>query len=667
MDYIIVNPVGAKGNLPRFIAQKEGITEKEAYAKVNNFYTLEMYSEEIQVPIKFLKEHGLLSGNDNIKIPFYNEDKEEIAIKFVDKNSKYRWKAGSKVNLYGLWKIKEFEDDSYIFLGVGERMAHILWSNNIQAISIPPGKKFEKEYEILFERFEKIYVMNEGNLSSRNFIRELCKVFPYEKLYKIMVKDINGKNQDLVKLNRECNLNLDILINNSEKLEKEFYDNENKKICVQPNVEINESELPEEHVRIAEEVMKRLHIKYYRENFYVYEEGVYLKNLPLIEKTILSIKKNAKKNLRTEILEYIRISKNIAEMEINDQYINFKNGLYDLLNKKLIEHSPVRFTTAQINANYLEDEDIDINLFVEKFLDEVMCNNWKRKKALLQIIGYAMTFKTDLQKAFFFYGPTAKNGKSTTIDMINKLIGKDNICHLTVHQLGERFSSSDLIDKLLNTETEVSEKIINNIEVFKKVVTGDEFAVEQKYKNRIIIKPFAKFIWATNTLPRLENIDDEGFYRRINILPFEKSISNEERKKFDKEKIMNQKAIDYLANISLREYLKIMNKLELENDCESNSIVNKYRDSSDSVNLFFQDENTIKCIFGSDNKVLKTVMYSKYFNWCKENDFKIDNKKIFYNKLSKRPEYKIIVINGYDYIKNINLKLEDLNKKLEKF
>ncbi len=159
----------------------------------------------------------------------------------------------------------------------------------------------------------------------------------------------------------------------------------------------------EEHVKIAEEVMKKIYIKFYRENFYVYENGVYHKNKTLIEQTILSIKRNAKKHLRAEILDYIRINQIVQEMTVNEQFINFKNGLYDLINKRLIPHSPLYFTTCQINANYINDHEYLVNKDIENFLNDITCNNLERKRCLLQIIGYCMTSSTKLELAFFFY------------------------------------------------------------------------------------------------------------------------------------------------------------------------------------------------------------------------------------------------------------------------
>lgn len=279
----------------------------------------------------------------------------------------------------------------------------------------------------------------------------------------------------------------------------------------------------------------------------------------------------------------------------------------------------------------------------------------KEKEHYCKLYGYCMTFKTDLQKAFFFYGPTAKNGKSTTIEMINKLIGKENISHVTMKQLSERFSSSDIADKLLNTETEVEKDIIRNIELFKKVVTGDELGVEEKYKQRYTIIPYAKFIYGTNNLPQLQNVDDEGYYRRLYILPFEKNISKEEERNFDKNKILNQDAINYLANIALQEYLKIKDLKSIENESESNDIILDYRESNNSVTTFLQDEFAIKEAFSSSNKIPNTVFYAQYVGWCKEKNFFIKPKKDFYQAVLETKEYSECKLNGYDSFKNNNI------------
>ena len=108
--------VGQKGNLVDFIATNEQIPKEEAIAKVKSFYTLGIYADEINLPISFLTDLGLEQETNSIKIPYYDNTNQEIAIMYKTRDSKYRWEKGSKSNLYGLRKLNSFTDKSYIIL-----------------------------------------------------------------------------------------------------------------------------------------------------------------------------------------------------------------------------------------------------------------------------------------------------------------------------------------------------------------------------------------------------------------------------------------------------------------------------------------------------------------------------------------------------------------------
>ena len=114
--YRCVNGCGIKGNLTTFIAEKEGISTKEAYAKINNFYSLNSYAYDIKLPVEFLKTLNLQTGTNCVKCPYYSKDGQEISIQNISNGFKYKWEKGSKANIYGLWKTKDFLNKSYIFL-----------------------------------------------------------------------------------------------------------------------------------------------------------------------------------------------------------------------------------------------------------------------------------------------------------------------------------------------------------------------------------------------------------------------------------------------------------------------------------------------------------------------------------------------------------------------
>lgn len=660
---------GEKGNITTFIAAMEGISNTEASKLINqeeyslSSYKVEDFAREKNLSENFLKVNlGLKNGYNCIEIPYLDEESKLIATrcrhdpKKTNNKGRFSWKKGSKINLYGLNGIKDASDD-YIVVVEGESDAMALWSNQVPAVGVPGANTLKKEYAEKLAKFKKIYIHQEPDMGGEKFLKNACKVFPYEKLYVVSAKKVDKNSKDPADLQAKGIFNKEEFLETAEKVSEDFYNEANCTIDESEN-KVDKDENIAEHVKIAEEIMDNLHIYYFNEDYYVYKNGVYKPNVNLIETYILSINQSAKKYLISEVLNYIRIKRYKEELQVNDQYINFKNGLFDLINKRFIEHSPAYFTTVQINAQYIPYEELATNKYIEQFLDDIMCKNIHRKLALLQIIGYAMTSRTDWQMAFFFYGPTAKNGKSTLIEAINNMIGKKNICHITMSNLARRFGCTNLRDKIVNTETEVEKHNISSLEMFKKVVAGDEIEVEEKYKNSYIMKPMAKFIFGTNNLPELNGVGDEGYYRRLYVLRFDKRITTDEEKNFNKKNILNQGALDYLANISLREYLKVAETKEIANKEESNSIVQKYKYSNNSINTFLQDDFAINELFKNSNKVPKKVIYGKYVGWCNENKKFIKKKSEFYTELEKNSNYTCSKLNGYDYVVNNSIKPE---------
>ena len=149
----------------------------------------------------------------------------------------------------------------------------------------------------------------------------------------------------------------------------------------------------------------------------------------------------------------------------------------------------------------------------------------------------------EIQKAFIFLGKTAGNGKSTLLKVIDELIGDSNISHITLQSLQQdKFSSSSLTNKLLNMVAELPRNHLKTIEVFKSLVTGDKMAAEKKYKDSFTIKPYAKNLFTANELPRVDDKSD-GYFRRLNILIFDKKFTAKEVDAFDFKKLITQEAL----------------------------------------------------------------------------------------------------------------------------
>ena len=410
---------------------------------------------------------------------------------------------------------------------------------------------FKKEYAKKLQRFEKIYIHDEGDNAAKSLIKKVCQLLPYEKLYKIKASAIDSTCKDLADLHVKGLLNEKDLLGTAVKIDKDYFD------------EVNNNVKIDEHVKLAEEVLSRMYIKYYNEDFYVYENGVYRPNLSAIESCIQSIDKNTRRSMQAEILNYIRIKTTISENLVDKNLINFKNGLFNLTTGKLGLHDPNYFTICQLNVEYLSDGFFEKSIndgngkYIDKFLSEICCGKNERIDTLLEYIGYSMTYLVNLKKCLFIVGSTADNGKSTFLELVTALFGSENVSNVSIAEFSERFCGSDLVNKLLNVYHEIENIKLKNMAKFKIIVAGNELYVEEKYKKRFKMKPFAHHIFAMNNLPTFVGEIDEGFFTRLDIINFEAKFSDVQKEEFDFNNLITENSLDYLANLALRKYLKM--------------------------------------------------------------------------------------------------------------
>lgn len=629
---------GEKGNISKFLAKVTGKDEKEVWKMLNPLppYTLDEYSAEKKLPINELKDWGVYDSDNDVGIRYYDENGNIIATRFrhhPKSQLRFTWNKGDKSNLYGLWKLKDFSDE-YIVLVEGESDTQTLWHYDVQTLGVPGATNFKKEYKRSLYNFKKIYVHCEEDEAAIKFVNTVAKTLYPQEVYKINCTALGAK--DPSELHISDKFDFQKLLDTAELIKVEISENEKD----------TTSKSKKELYDIAEDLSLDRNIKFYKENFYIYSNGVYVLDDGLIEEMIYGINRSLVRSDRREILEYLKLLGRVRKTEKYDNYINFKNGIFDVDTKKLIPHDPKIFMINQVNCNYIENA--PENEYINKFLNDITSGNESRKKTILQIIGYSLTTSVDLQKAFIFYGKTAENGKSVLVELITNLVGDENTSHVSIHELQNgRFYASELTNKLLNVVAELPRNHLRSVEVFKSLVTGDKMSVEQKYKNRYSIKPYAKNIFTANELPRVEDTT-QGFYRRLNIILFEAQFTDQEKKNFNKRNLYTQEALEYLAYISIQEYLKLLesDSRAFANEEESNKVLGNYKKENNSV-LSFLDSDRIKESLDKGQSIDRPEFYSQYKVWCVENGYKAKGRNRFYAEVEETGLIDIKYADGY--------------------
>lgn len=397
------------------------------------------------------------------------------------------------------------------------------------------------------------------------------------------------------------------------------------------------------HNEIAQELLKNNHIVVYENSLYIYKDGVYIDDENYIYTKIIDICKEANTSLRKEVYNYLLLIAPKAEFRKNTNIVNFKNALFDMDTKQILPHTPENFSINQINVNIKKS--VIPNVSVDNFLDSITCYNSERKKAILEMIGYSMTTSIKMQRSFVLYGKTAGNGKSTLLQLIEAVIGKNNISHVTMHDLSNnKFSIVEIRGKLVNISSEMTKEFLKDISIFKELVTGDMIAVEEKFKSRQNIKPYAKLIFTANELPKVSDTTN-GYYRRLFIIPFEAEFTEQEKANFNFNELLKEEALEYLAYIAINSYCNIKNSFA--NETESMKIVELYKIENNNVLSYLKDADNIKLLTRNSNIRYKREVYEDYKLYCKNNGLSAKGRNNFYKEVLDSGIVKESMYNGY--------------------
>ena len=206
--------------------------------------------------------------------------------------------------------------------------------------------------------------------------------------------------------------------------------------------------------------------------------------------------------------------------------INLKNGLYNVLERTLIPHSPDYYTTVQLNVSF--NPDADCPLF-KKFLNESMAGDSEQVTLIQEMLGYFLIPITAAQKCFVLVGE-ANAGKSILLRVINYiLIGAKYVSNVSWQALNERFKTAELFGKLANIFADLPTKNIDDNGIFKALVGEDTITVEKKHKDPFSFQSYARLLFSCNNIPKNYGDRSEGFYRRLIIITYRNAVPSDKR------------------------------------------------------------------------------------------------------------------------------------------
>ena len=317
-----------------------------------------------------------------------------------------------------------------------------------------------------------------------------------------------------------------------------------------------------------------------------------------------------------------------SEFDTDPFVLATKDKWIDLRTGQPSNPNPNVLISKAISVSYTPEAECPVFL---NFLNDVFENNQELISFVQHAVGYSLTGSTSEQCLFIMIGDGA-NGKSTFINVINKLLGSYGTTaasHTLIANGGGSIGDDlvDLIGARLITVSETEEGQSLAEAKIKQMTGGDTLKARPLYGTFVEFSIIGKLWLATNSLPQINNTD-HGIWRRIKAIPFNRTFMAKEQDKNLSDKLMEE--LPGILNWAIQGCLE-WQKDELQTPQIIEDQVAEYKSAMDSISLFIQDE----CELGKEHSYAASKFFQAYRDWCSGTGRKPQSQTAFKRSLEK--------------------------------
>lgn len=318
--------------------------------------------------------------------------------------------------------------------------------------------------------------------------------------------------------------------------------------------------------------------------------------------------------------------------------ICLENGIFNIFTKKLNGFNKEKIFFNKMPLRYIPEIDCPN---IKKHFKEVLKNE-EDIPVIQELFGYLLMKDYRFEKSFMFVG-TGRNGKSKTIELMKKFVGIDNCSSVTLKELENQFSKSELFNKMINIAGDISNETIKDSSWFKGLTGRDFIGADRKFLNKLYFTNYAKLVFSANELPKTYDISP-AFWNRWIILEFpyifksQKEIESLPLNERINVKVMDEEIINKIATKEemsglLNFAIEGLHRLLKQKDFSYSKSVNEVKDfwirKSDSFMAFCLDELEIDGNYLIEKKELRKA----YNDYCKNYKLKVQGDKAIKNTI----------------------------------
>jgi len=355
-----------------------------------------------------------------------------------------------------------------------------------------------------------------------------------------------------------------------------------------------------------------------------YSNGIYEFNAEvLIAQECEKIIPKCSNHIVNEIIGIIRRRTYTRRSEFNtdSSKIVLENGVFDLDIFKLTEYNQKFLTTRKFPIIY--DPKARCPKFIN-FLKECLSDSESTITVIEEVSNILLFDSLNFEVTAMWIGD-GSNGKSTCLKIIEGCIGKKNCSHVSIHAMqNQRFAISQLDGKSANIYADISNRELNNLGVFKQVVSGETIPAEKKNKDPFDLNSFAKHFFSANEMPDIKDNSD-GAFRRIYVTKWDNQfLAGVNRIEGLSETILNEEKSG-IFNLMLENYKTLQRNKGFRYKQSIAKVRETIKLESDKLREFI-NEVIVK---DPNGMIAKDKMYEIYNKYCNFHAYEAYSKQKF--------------------------------------
>lgn len=341
---------------------------------------------------------------------------------------------------------------------------------------------------------------------------------------------------------------------------------------------------------------------------HIYDNGLYKQGEEALHGFMIDLIPTLTDTKRKEVYKYIKVSRKTPVKEVSPPHLlPFASRIYDIRENKFIEYAPEHVFLNRFPFDYNPDApECDT---VTQTISSIAEGDTEVVNLLYEAMGNCFYMLNSFRGAVMLYGKSGNNGKSTLLNMIATMIGRENASYLTLQDTAERFRLTEIYGKAANIGDDIPSSYLPESSTFKKLVTGERITAEKKGQDPFSFKPYAKMFFAMNGLPPVSD-KTRAFFGRILLIPLNNDFSKSAKMDVNlKDKQWSRQEMECLTKYAVEGLKRLLQNGDFTRPQCVLDAVAEYEAENNPVKEFLDE-------YGMVANQTTEFVYDRFTEWC---------------------------------------------------